>query len=65
MLKKDDKESMPTDLISLLDNYGFLDSRGLRQFLQYLDDNVLKPHLTDATYLQAITELRDHLEESL
>ena len=63
--EKGRQESMPTDLISLLDNYGFLDSSGLRQFLQYLDDNVLKPHLTDATYLQAITELRDHLEESL
>ena len=59
------KAGMPTDLISLLDNYGFLDSDGLRHFLQYLDDNVLKLHLTDDIYLRAITELRDHLEESL
>ena len=57
------KESIPADLVNLLDAYGLVDSESLRRFLHYLDENVLKPHLSGDRYLQAIIELRDYLEE--
>ena len=59
------KQTIPTDVVSLLDAYGLLDSDGLRLFLRHLDDRVLKPHLTVDSYSQAILELRDYLEENL
>ena len=55
----------PTDLVSLLDNYGILESEPLRQFLRFMDDNVLKANLADDTYSKSLMELRDHLEETL
>lgn len=59
------KESIPVDLVSLLDAYGLLESDGLRHFLRFLDDNILKSHLTEDSYSQTIVDLRDHLEETL
>ena len=59
------KETIPTDVVSLLDAYGLLDSVGLRLFLRHLDDRMLKPYLTVDSYSQAILELRDYLEENL
>ena len=58
------KESIPADLVGLLDAYGLLDTGGLRGFLQHLDQNVLKLHLPADRYSQAILELRDYLEEN-
>ena len=57
------KESIPTDLVNLLDAYGLVDSESLRRFLHHLDENVLQPNLSGDRYLQAIMELRDYLEE--
>lgn len=65
---KDEQErqkSIPPDLVSLLDAYGLLETNGLRRFLHYLDDNVLKGNLSDDAYAQAIRELRDYLEDNL
>ncbi len=59
------KESIPADLVSLLESYGLLESDSLREFLRFLDDNVLKSHLVGDNYANAIVELRDHLEETL
>ena len=58
------KESIPADLVGLLDAYGLLDTGNLREFLQHLDENVLKLHLPADKYSQVILELRDHLEEN-
>ena len=59
------KETIPTDLVGLLDAYGLLELDGLRLFLRHLDELVLKPHLTGDSYSQAILELRNYLEENL
>ena len=59
------QKSIPPDLVSLLDAYGLLETNGLRRFLHLLDDNVLKVHLSDDAYTQAIRELRDYLEDNL
>ena len=58
------KESIPKDLVGLLDAYGLLDSGSLRGFLHHLDENVLKLHLPADRYSQVILELRDYLEEN-
>ncbi len=58
------KESIPTDLLTLLDAYGLLDLGNLRGFLQHLDEHVLKLHLPGDRYSQVIQELRDYLEEN-
>lgn len=58
-------ESIPSDLLSLLEAYDLLDSPQLRRALEYLDENVLKIYLDQQDYIQAIREFRDHLEESL
>ena len=62
--EKQRKESVPTDLINLLDAYSLLESGSLRRFLLHLDENVLKLHLTVDRYSQIIQELRDYLEEN-
>lgn len=59
------KESIPSDLITLLDAYGLVDSPELRRVLQHFDDAVLKSQFDSDTYEQVIRELRDYLEESL
>lgn len=59
------KESIPSDLISLLDAYGLLESPELRRVLQHLDNAVLQAHFDSDAYQQVIRELRDYLEESL
>jgi hypothetical protein len=38
-------ESIPVDLLTLMDSYGIVDSEELRRVLQFLDDNILKAHL--------------------
>ena len=58
------KDSVPTDLIGLLDAYSLLDSKNLRRFMLHLDEHVLKLHLTADRYMQVIQELRDYLEEN-
>ena len=58
------KESIPSDLITLLDAYGLLDLGSLRGFLQHLDESVLKLYLPGERYSQVIQELRDYLEEN-
>ena len=58
-------ESIPIDLLSLLDAYDLLDSLQLRRTIEYLDENVLKTYLNQQDYIQAIRELRDYIEESL
>lgn len=57
-------EAIPTDLVSLLDAYGLVDSPELEGLLRFLDEEVLKAHLDDETYSTALRELRDHLEEN-
>jgi hypothetical protein len=59
------EESIPTDLLSLLDAYDLINSPQLRRTLEYLDGNILKTHLSQQDYRQAIRDLRDYLEESL
>lgn len=59
------RETLPVNLVALLDTYGLLESAEVRRLLQYIDDNVLKVHLNEAAYAQTIRELRDYLEESL
>lgn len=59
------KESIPTDLVTLLDAYGLIDSDSLRRCLEHLDESVLKVHLPGDTYLHSMLELRDYLEEYL
>lgn len=59
------ESATPKDLVSLLDAYGLEDSDALRGFLTYLDNSVLKVHFSDTQYAQAISELRDYLEEGL
>ena len=59
------QETIPTDLISLMDAYGLLELGDLRLFLLHLDEHVLKPHLTGESYSQVIAELRDYLEDNL
>ena len=58
------EESIPADLLSLLDAYGLADLGNLRGFLQHLDEAVLKLHLSADRYSQVIQELRDYLEEN-
>lgn len=58
------KESIPTNLVSLLDAYSLLESGSLRGFLLHLDENVLKLYLDADRYSQVIQELRDYLEEN-
>jgi len=58
-------ESIPNDLVALLDAYGLLDSAELRRFLQFIDDGILRVHLDQDTYTNAIRELREYLEENL
>ena len=62
--EQDRKESIPTDLVGLLDAYGLLDTGGLRGFLQHLDENVLRLYLPADRYSQVVLELRDYLEEN-
>ena len=57
-------ESIPADLVGLLDAYGLLDTGGLRGFLQHLDENVLRLYLPADRYSQVVLELRDYLEEN-
>ena len=59
------KETIPTDLVGLLDAYGLLELDSLRLFLVHLDEHVLKTNLSGDAYSQAIRELRDYLEENL
>ena len=58
------KESIPKDLVTLLDAYDLVESESLRKLLRHLDENVLRPYLPDDKYLLAIVELRDYLEEN-
>ncbi|HYT44469.1 MAG TPA: hypothetical protein VEP90_19220, partial [Methylomirabilota bacterium] len=58
-------ESLPSNILDLLDAYGPLDAPELRNFLQFLDDNILKTYLDKTSYLAAIRELQDYLEENL
>ncbi len=58
-------ESLPKDLLTLLDAFGPLDSGELRRFLQFLDDSILRVYLDKGTYSAAIHELQDYLEEKL
>jgi len=64
LVEQQRKGRVPSDLVSLLDAYGLLDSRNLRGFLFHLDENVLKLHLAAHTYAQVIQELCDYLEEN-
>ena len=64
-VQQERRENIPADLVALLETYGLLESESLRQFLRFLDDNVLKSNLVGDTYAKAIVELRDHLEETL
>jgi len=64
-VEQERKETIPTDLVSLLDAYGLLDSDSLRPFLLHLDEHVLKLYLPEGSYSQAIVDLRDYLEENL
>ena len=64
-VERERKENIPTDLVSLLETYGLLESESLRQFLRFLDESVLKSHLEGDTYSQSLVEMRDHLEETL
>jgi len=58
-------QSAPTDLVSLFDAFGLADSPDLRRALQFIDENILRAHLDDTSYRNALADLRDHIEESL
>ena len=62
--ERERKQSIPTDLVGLLDAYGLLDPGSLRRFLHHLDEDVLKLQLPADRYSQVILELRDYLEEN-
>lgn len=63
--ERERKETIPDNLVTLLEVYDLLDSPELRSAVQFLDDNVLRANLDQDTYLQSIRELHDYLEERL
>ncbi|MBI4303869.1 MAG: ATP-binding protein [Chloroflexi bacterium] len=56
------KENIPTNLITLLDAYGIIETPEMRRLFEFLDTTLLRPNLSDVAYRQALMDLGEYLE---
>jgi len=62
--EKERLAALPRTLVELFDSYDLLDNPELRRAVRLLDEQVLQVHLEDASYREALAQLRELLEES-
>lgn len=58
-------QSIPQNLIAVLDDFGLIEGAQIRRVLEIIDAKILKAYLEQDDYDAAIRELRSHLEEEL
>lgn len=56
-------KDIPSDLLTLLDAYDIIESEGLRKIVAFIDENILRMHLSEEDYRQALASLQEFLEE--
>lgn len=61
--EEEEVDSIPKDIVELLDAYALIESDELRAALKYFDENILQVHLDQRIYKSSIDELRTFIEE--